>query len=217
VAGAIFFPAMVSDDKVAAAATAAEPADALDALAAELRAEGPPVAEHVADPEVEPAFGLLVAAGPRCSHAPGAYAEVVESVREGYLLHYGEPRLLAALDPDLRLLIGDHLYARGIERLVELGDLLAVWELADLISLTAQLDASPGETTAAREAAWLASSVAIAAGPGDSHEDAKGTLRGTGNARPLWASAVLSADHAGLSSPLAAASNAVGFSPSDLG
>ena len=108
---------------------------ALATLADELREEGPVIAPHVAESDASPALGLLVAAGPRCAEAPAAYAAVIESVREGYLLHYGEPRLLAALDPDLRLLIGDHLYARGIERLVALGDTLAVRELSDVISL----------------------------------------------------------------------------------
>ncbi len=47
---------------------------------------------------------------------------MVEAVREGYLLHYGEPRLLAGHDADLALLAGDYLYALGIERLAALGD-----------------------------------------------------------------------------------------------
>ena len=73
--------------------------------------------------------------------APGSgeYAWVIESVREGYLLHYGTPRLLAGHDSDLALLAGDYLYALGIERLARLGDASAVKKLADLISLSAQL------------------------------------------------------------------------------
>ena len=194
-----------------------DPALALVDLAAELREEGPLIVEHVAEPDEAPALGLLAAAGPRCAAAPGGYAAVIESVREGYLLHYGTPRVLPALEPDLRLLVGDHLYARGIERLVELGDLLAVRELSDLISLTAQLDATASSTETAREAAWLASAVAIAAGPSDSHEEAKATLRASGDAQPLWKGAVRSADEAGLSAALTGASEAVGFSASDLG
>ena len=42
---------------------------------------------------------------------------MVEAVREGYLLHYGEPRLLVGADADLALLAGDYLYALGLERL----------------------------------------------------------------------------------------------------
>nr|MBA2523414.1 hypothetical protein [Solirubrobacterales bacterium] len=177
-------------------------------------------AGHVGLPADPPWLGLLVAAGPRCAVAPAAYAAVIESVREGYLLHYGEPRLLAALDPDLRLLIGDHLYARGIERLVELDDLHAVRELSDLISLTAELDAAPEHPTGAavaREAAWLAAAVAIAAGPDGLHDEAKATLRESGDARPLWSAAVRSAERSGLSARLTAAADAVGFPASDLG
>jgi len=190
---------------------------ALAALADELREEGPVIAPHVAESDASPALGLLVAAGPRCAEAPAAYAAVIESVREGYLLHYGEPRLLAALDPDLRLLIGDHLYARGIERLVALGDTLAVRELSDVISLSAQLDAGSIPSEATREAVWLAATVAIATGPDPAHEDAKSTLRAAGTAQPLWRVAVATAERNGLSDALARASEAVAFSASDLG
>ena len=64
---------------------------------------------------------------------------MVEAVREGYLLHYGEPRLLAGHDADLALLAGDYLYALGIERLAALGDAEAVAVLAELIGRCAQL------------------------------------------------------------------------------
>ena len=45
------------------------------------------------------------------------------------------------MDDDLRLLAGDALYALGLTRLAETGDLEAVAELADLISLCAQAQA----------------------------------------------------------------------------
>ena len=38
---------------------------------------------------------------------------MLEAVREGYLLHYGAPRLPSDDDPDLALLMGDRLYALG--------------------------------------------------------------------------------------------------------
>ena len=192
------------------------PEDALDDLASQLRDEGPVVAEHVAQPDADPAIGMLVAAGPRCASDPGGYAAVVELVREGYLCHYREPRLLGRLDPDLRLLVGDHLYARGIERLARLGDLLAVAELSDLISLAAQLDAADADPDAA-EVAWLAAAVAIAAGPGADHEAAKATLRETGEAGPLWKMARERAEEAGLSKHLSVASEAVGFAAPNRG
>jgi hypothetical protein len=60
-------------------------------------------------------------------------------VREGYELHYGEPRVVSAADRDLELLAGDYLYALGIERLAALGDAEAVGVLAGLIGRCAQL------------------------------------------------------------------------------
>ncbi|HEY7257200.1 MAG TPA: hypothetical protein VH476_11020 [Solirubrobacterales bacterium] len=112
----------------------AAPAAALRALAGLLRDGGTPISDHVVDPAEEPAFGLVAAAGPRAAAAPGQYALVVEAVREGYLLHYGSPRLLAGHDADLALLAGDYLYALGIERLAALGDSESILVLADLIS-----------------------------------------------------------------------------------
>jgi hypothetical protein len=119
--------------------------DALRALAAQLREEDTPISPHVIEPEMAPALGALAAAGPRAAAAPGEYALVVEAVHEGYLLHYGEPRLLAGHDADLALLAGDYLYALGLDRLARLGDDRAVAILSDLISRCAQLQAEDGE------------------------------------------------------------------------
>jgi hypothetical protein len=116
-----------------------DPGAVLEVLAAQLRAEDTPISPHVVDPGEEPVFGPRTAAGPRAAAAPAEYALVVEAVREGYLLHYGKPRLLAGHDADLALLAGDYLYALGIERLAALGDTEAVHRLADLISACAQL------------------------------------------------------------------------------
>jgi hypothetical protein len=123
----------------------ASPDTALRALAAQLREEETPISPHVVEPGEPPHFGLLVAGGPRAAQAPAEYALVVESVREGYLLHYGEPRLLAGHDPDLALLAGDYLYALGIDRLAALGDAEAIAELANLISGCAQCHAEGRE------------------------------------------------------------------------
>jgi len=60
-------------------------------------------------------------------------------ILEGSLLHYGAPRVVRVEDPDLAMLMGEQLYALGLSRLAELGDLEAVGELADLISLLARL------------------------------------------------------------------------------
>jgi hypothetical protein len=115
------------------------PATALDDLAAQLRAEDTPISPHVVDPAEPPTLGALAASGTLTAADPGQYSLVVEAVYEGYLLHYGEPRLLAGHDPDLALLAGDYLYALGLDRLAALGDQRAVSILSDLISRCAQL------------------------------------------------------------------------------
>jgi hypothetical protein len=136
------------------------PADALRLLAARLRKEDTPISPHVVDPVATPTLGLLAAAGPRAAAAPQQYAIVIEAVYEGYLLHYGEPRLLAGHDADLALLAGDYLYALGLDRLADLGDARAVSVLSDLISRCARLQAESDPepipdlwTAAAREVA----------------------------------------------------------------
>lgn len=117
------------------------PDDALRDLAAQLRAEDTPISPHVIEAPAAPELGAAAAAGPRAAAAPDQYALVVEAVREGYLLHYGEPRLLSGHDADLALLAGDYLYALGLDRLAALGDTDAVEILSDLISACAQLHA----------------------------------------------------------------------------
>lgn len=103
---------------------------ALEILAAQLREEGTPISEHVVDP-----VGLAEV------DLSDEYALVFEAVREGYLLHYGEPRLMAGHDPDLGLLAGDYMYALGLDRLAALGDTESVAVLSELIGRCAQLHA----------------------------------------------------------------------------
>jgi hypothetical protein len=102
-------------------------------LAAQLREEETPISPHVVE-----------------APATGEDSLVVESVREGHLLHYGEPRLLAGHDDDLALLAGDYLYALGIERLAAEGNTDAVLVLADLISDCAQAHAEGREDAVPR-------------------------------------------------------------------
>ena len=109
----------------------------LQALADQLRAEDTPIAPHVVDPAEPSRLGELAGGG--------EYALVIEAVREGYLLHYEQPRLLAGHDPDLALLAGDYLYALGLDRLAALDNPRAVAILSDLISDCARLQAE-GET-----------------------------------------------------------------------
>ena len=182
---------------------------ALVALVELLRDDDSVIADHLAEPESEAIVGQLVAAGPRAAEAPGEYALLVEAVREGYLLHYGEPRVVRGADGDLRLLAGDYLYALALERLAALGDLEAVRELADLISISALLHAErEGEGAVAL---WLASAVAVAVGGGDAHERAKGELRSgqPGADRALLDAAVAAARDAGLESAFARLSESI--------
>ncbi|HEX3733626.1 MAG TPA: hypothetical protein VHU86_00590 [Solirubrobacterales bacterium] len=140
-----------------------DPAAALKVLAAQLQAEETPISTHVVEPAAAPSLGVLAAAGPRAAAAPGEYALVVEAVREGYLLHYGEPRLLAGHDADLALLAGDYLYALGLDRLAALGDTAAIAILGDLISRCAQLHAEGATETIPR--LWKSAALAIAGRP----------------------------------------------------
>jgi hypothetical protein len=128
---------------------------ALQALADQLRAEDTPIAPHVVDPAGPSRLGELAGGG--------EYALVIEAVREGYLLHYEEPRLLAGHDSDLALLAGDYLYALGLDRLAALEDTRAVAILSDLISDCARLQAE-GET-APIENLWRRAAEEIGSSP----------------------------------------------------
>jgi hypothetical protein len=88
---------------------------------------------------------------------------VLEAVYEGYLLHYGASRLFDGMDGDLRLLAGDSLYALGLARLAERGDLPAVAELSELITRSAQAQAEGRAEEA--EALWDASAAVLASAP----------------------------------------------------
>jgi hypothetical protein len=124
-------------------------------LAALVRADGGLLAAALR-PSADGAtpHGDLVAAGPRAQGHAADLPLVIEAVREGYLLHYGAPRLMSREDDDLALLAGDRLYALGLERLAAAGDLLAVAALADLIALSAQAQAAGDEALA--DAVWAA-------------------------------------------------------------
>lgn len=89
---------------------------------------------------------------------------VLEAVYEGYLMHYGRPRAFAGMDDDLRLLAGDALYALGLERLADTGDLEAVAELADLITACARAHAE-GQAGQA-EPLWEESARVLSSSPG---------------------------------------------------
>ena len=126
-----------------------------DRLAAEAAAESPLWGESLRPPaqrELEPVFSTFGA---------DSFALGVETIYEGYLLHYGRPRLFAPADADTALLLGDYLYAHGLIRIAATGSVEAVHDLAELISLCAQARAEgrPGEA-----AAWAATAALLGQG-----------------------------------------------------
>lgn len=149
---------------------------ALERLAASLREEGGLLAAALLEEiDGETHHGELASAGPLARGREEELAFVVEAVREGYLLHYGASRLLDTTDADLALLAGDRLYALGLARLAEAGDLASVAELADVIALAAA--AHGGGNAELADAVWEAGARAVGNGPLTGHADAKGAAR----------------------------------------
>jgi hypothetical protein len=136
---------------------------------------------HAAEPsgsghlEGEPGPPQLAAAGPRAADREAEYELLLEMILEGSHLHYGPQRLVRTDDPDLALLLGDQLYAMGLSRLAALGDLEAVDELADVISLVAQAHAASDRELA--DAVWEAGAAAIGWGRSGDHAAAKAQAR----------------------------------------
>jgi hypothetical protein len=121
-----------------------------------------------ADRGDEPVFSPL---------ADERYAVGLETIYEGYLVHYGTPRLFAPADDDTALLLGDYLYAHGLVHIA--GDVDAVGDLSELISLCSQLRAedAPGDG-----ALWAATAALLGQGKLD---EARAALRLRGDASPL--------------------------------
>jgi hypothetical protein len=145
---------------------------ALDRLAGLLLEEGGLMAslvERAPQPRESPA--QLAAAGPRAEGRREEYELLVEAIYEGYLLHYGVPRVVRPPEADLGLLAGDRLYAIGLSRLVALGDTEAVAELADTITLSALAHGAGDEALA--EAVWEGGARAVGWGSSGAHRRAK--------------------------------------------
>ena len=109
------------------------------------------------------------------------FALGLETIYEAYLLHYGRPRLFAPADGDTSLLLGDYLYAHGLVRIAALEDVAAVVDLAELISLCAQVRAAGADGDGDGEA-WAATAALLGRGELD---EARAALRDGGNAGPL--------------------------------
>ena len=129
-----------------------------ESIAAEARRESPLWASALREvPDWEPVFSTL---------APSRYELGLETVYEAYLVHYGRPRLFEPDGETERILLGDYLYAHGLVRVAATGEVSAVAELAELISLCARLRAEGEEGDGE---AWLATAVSLG---GDADEEA---------------------------------------------
>jgi hypothetical protein len=107
------------------------------------------------------------------------YALGLETIYEGYLVHYGLPRLFAPPDADTALLLGDYLYAHGLVRIASFGEVDAVADLSELISLCSQLRA---ENAVGDGPLWAATAALLGRGLLD---EARAALRLRGEARAL--------------------------------
>jgi hypothetical protein len=121
------------------------------------------------------------------------YALGLETIYEGYLLHYGRSRLFDPDDRDAGILLGDYLYAHGLVRIAALGDVRVVFDLAELISLCSQLRAEPVGPRGADAEAWAATAAALGETNGRL-ETARAALRDEADPEPL---ARLARDEAG--------------------
>jgi hypothetical protein len=109
--------------------------DLWEAIAVEARAESPLWGDALLpEEEREPLAVFSRLCEPR-------FALGLETIYEGYLVHYGRPRLFGPADSDAALLLGDYLYAHGLVRVAAEGDAGAVADLAELISLVSRLRA----------------------------------------------------------------------------
>lgn len=148
-----------------------------DDIAAAASAESPLWAAALRSPDdrdCEPVFSLLT---------PDRHALGLETIYEGYLVHYGRSRLFAPDDDETALLLGDYLYAQGLVHVAETGDVAAVADLAELISLCGQAraDGRDGDGVA-----WAATAAVLGRGELGVARDA---LRLRGDASALDAAA----------------------------
>ena len=127
------------------------------------------------------------------------FALGLETIYEGYLTHYGTPRLFAPADADTGLLLGDYLYAHGLVRVASFGNAEAVADLSELISLSSQLRAENAEGDGPL---WAASAALL--GAGAELERARAALRLRGDAEPLEAAARAAAGDESVERALAA-------------
>jgi len=165
-------------------------ADLWDAIARDASAESSLWRDALRpNAEREPVFSRL---------GEDRFALGLETIYEGYLVHYGSPRLFAPSDADTALLLGDYLYAHGLVRIASNGSVGAVGDLSELISLCSQLRA---EAATGDGSLWAATAALLGAGELD---EARAALRLRGDVRALDAAARAAAGDEAVERALAA-------------
>ena len=129
------------------------------------------------------------------------FALGLETIYEGYLLHYGESRLFEAADRDARVLLGDYLYAHGLVRIAEHGEVAVVADLAELLALCAGLRAEADGRPLADGELWAATVALLGQGDG-ALDDARAALPGDGDGAALAALAAAAAGRAAVEAAL---------------
>jgi len=126
------------------------------------------------------------------------FARGLETIYEGYLLHYGRSRLFEPSDADVALLLGDALLAQGLVLVAGTGSVAAVADLAELLALCTQARADGADGDGA---AWAATAALLGDGGLD---EARAELRDARDPGPLERLARASAGDDGVDAALAA-------------
>jgi hypothetical protein len=152
--------------------------------------------EHLrADADLSQAAGfsdLFIEACGRDITGSDFYRFGLEYIFEGYLLHYGQSRLLQPDNTNFCLLAGDEMFARGLTAIAVLEDLACVEALAELVRLSSFVHCERLEPSLAMSA-WAITTLRLAARAtgGDRNNIAvagsdQATMATTGFGKIIW-------------------------------